>query len=248
MLTPLEPSIDINDDLSLTLPFYLPDKKSKYQGEFGNVFIDNSPDYYRPNRRPPLKPISTTIGKIILRSIYFFYYNIHLAANSISAFERRYRLCSTLVDQPPRLPSPPLIIDSNERLPHMLLKESDEAHDDESIVSNSPLIDHENLINDIETENIQLLKTLSYNRDLRSLSPVIAYDDPLLVKNSDPLIKSAMCTSSTALDIKTELNDINLPPGGNESEKKDRPLVEGTDKVNQFTSFLFNHKYVIIYF
>lgn len=63
MLTPLEPSIDINDELSLQLPFKLSDKKSKYLGDFGHVFIENIQDYYRPNRRPPLKPIASTLGE-----------------------------------------------------------------------------------------------------------------------------------------------------------------------------------------
>jgi hypothetical protein len=66
MLTPLEPSIDISNELSLTLPFNLPDKKYQYQGEFGHVFIENINDHYRPNRRPPIKPISSTI-----RMFYF---------------------------------------------------------------------------------------------------------------------------------------------------------------------------------
>jgi hypothetical protein len=65
MLTPFEPSIDINNELSLSLPFNLPDKKYPYQGEFGHVFIDNIQDYYRPHRRPPIKPISLTIRKFI---------------------------------------------------------------------------------------------------------------------------------------------------------------------------------------
>jgi hypothetical protein len=63
MLTPLEPSIDINNELSVSLPFNLPDKKYQYQGEFGHVFIENINDYYRPHRRPPIKPISSTIRK-----------------------------------------------------------------------------------------------------------------------------------------------------------------------------------------
>ena len=73
MLTPLEPSIDINNELSITLPFNIPEKKSSYQGEFGNVFIENLPDYYRPNRRPPppqIKPISSTHRML---SFCFFY-------------------------------------------------------------------------------------------------------------------------------------------------------------------------------
>ncbi len=63
MLTPLEPSIDINNELSITLPFNLPEKKYQYQGEFGHVFIENINDYYRPHRRPPIKPISSIIRK-----------------------------------------------------------------------------------------------------------------------------------------------------------------------------------------
>lgn len=66
MLTPLEPSIDINNELSLSLPFNIPDKKHQYQDEFGHVFIANINDHYRPNRRPPIKPISSTI-----RMFYF---------------------------------------------------------------------------------------------------------------------------------------------------------------------------------
>jgi hypothetical protein len=62
MLTPMEPAIDINNELSLPLPFNLSEKKSSFQGEFGDIFIENIPDCYRPNRRPPVKPLSLTLG------------------------------------------------------------------------------------------------------------------------------------------------------------------------------------------
>jgi hypothetical protein len=52
MLTSLEPSIDINNELSLSLSFDLPDKKHSYQGEFGHVFIENIQDFYRPQIKP----------------------------------------------------------------------------------------------------------------------------------------------------------------------------------------------------
>ena len=61
MLIPLEPSIDINNELSLCLPFDLSDKKYSYQGEFGHVFIENINDYYRPHRRPPPKSTLSTV-------------------------------------------------------------------------------------------------------------------------------------------------------------------------------------------
>ena len=73
MLTPLEPPIDINNELSLSLPFDLPEKKYQHQGEFGHAFIENIHDYYRPHRRPPPKPIPSTIGKFILFSINKIY-------------------------------------------------------------------------------------------------------------------------------------------------------------------------------
>lgn len=63
MLTPLEPSIDINNELSLTLPFDTPDKKFQYQGDFGNAFIEGIQDHYRPHRKPPAKPVSSTTCK-----------------------------------------------------------------------------------------------------------------------------------------------------------------------------------------
>src|SRR5689334_3221949 len=170
MLTPLEPSIDINNELSLSLPFNIPDKKHSYQGEFGNVFIDNIQDHYRPHRRPPIKPISSTIHP-----------------NSLSALERRYRICSTLLDHPPSLPSPPLAIDSSDKLSgYLLQEENNNIRDDESIISTSTLADDDNIINNIETENLQLLKNLSSNQDLRSLSPVFPSNDlSIITKNSE---------------------------------------------------------------
>ncbi|CAF1210250.1 unnamed protein product [Rotaria sordida] len=221
MLTPLEPSIDINNDLSLSLPFDLPDKKYQYQGEFGNVFIENISDHYRPYRKPPVKPISSIIS-----------------SNSLSMLERRYRLCSTLLDHPPNLPSPPLTVDSNDKLSELLIKEqNNDIRDDESIISTSTLADDDHIINNMETENIQLLKTLSSNNDLRSLSPVLISNDILTTKNSELLLApSATTTTATStVDIKKEINDTpvtSAPPGGNELEKKDRPIVEGTDKVS----------------
>ncbi|CAF3505803.1 unnamed protein product [Adineta steineri] len=218
MLTPLEPSIDINNELSLSLPIDVPEKKYSYQGEFGHAFIENINDYYRPHRRPPLKPIPSTI-----------------ATNPLSALERRYRICSTLLDHPPSLPSPPLIIDSNDKLSNLLIKEEiNDIRDDESIISTSTIADDDdNILNNIQTENAKLLKTLSSNHDLRSLSPVLISNDMLTTKNSELLPTSS--TAISTVDIKKEPNDTpvtSAPPGGNELEKKDRPLVEGTDKVS----------------
>ena len=222
MLTPLEPAIDISNDLSLSLPFEI-SEKSKFQGDFGQVFIDSVQDYYRPHRRPPLKHVPSIAN----------------AAQSLSALERRYRLCSTLLDHPPSLPSPPLALDTNDKLPDLLSKEPTDIRDDESVVSTSTLADDENLINDIETENIQLLKTLSYNRELRSLSPLLTFNDLSTTKNSElpPATSTAMTpmtttATPTTVDIKTEMSETSAPPGGNELEKKERPLVEGTDKVS----------------
>lgn len=62
MLTPLEPSIDINNELSLALPFNIPEKKYSSQGAFGHIFVETLADYYRPNRRPPIKPLSLALG------------------------------------------------------------------------------------------------------------------------------------------------------------------------------------------
>jgi len=124
------------------------------------------------------------------------------------------------------LPSPPLAIDSNDKLSDLLIKEqNNDIRDDESIISTSTLADDDN----IQTDNLQLLKTLSSNNnDLRSLSPVLIST----TKNSE----SSSTTEIPTVDIKKETNDTtatSAPPGGNELEKKDRPLVEGTDKVNK---------------
>jgi hypothetical protein len=80
MLTPLEPSIDISNELSLSLPFNLPDKKHSYQGEFGHVFIETISDYYRPHRRPPIKPISATIREFLSfeKQIYFAIFQLQI--------------------------------------------------------------------------------------------------------------------------------------------------------------------------
>ena len=83
MLTPLEPLIENKEDSD--------EKKSNYRGEFGDVFIENLHDYYRPNRRAP--PI--------------------IIPNSLSSLERRYRLCS---DRPSSLPSPPLFPNISDKL------------------------------------------------------------------------------------------------------------------------------------
>jgi hypothetical protein len=153
-----------------------------------------------------------------------------LASNSLSALERRYRICSTLLDHPPSLPSPPLATDSNDKLSDLLVKEQNDIRDDESIISTSTLADDDNIINDIETENIQLLKSLSYNHDKRALSPVLIPNDVSTTKNSE-----LPSPPPSTVDIKKEVNETSTPPGGNELEKKDRPLVEGTDKVNRIS-------------
>jgi len=189
MLTPLEPIINIKNDLS----FNFSQQQSKYQGEFGDIFIENTIDYYRPYRRVPPKSLST--------------------------FERHYRLYSNLLEHPPCLPSPPLMINSSEKL-FELTKDKIEINDDESIISTSTLADDDYLINDIQTENIYLLKTLSssYDNDLRSISPV-------LISNENQL-----STIIKKFD-ETTINQI---------EKNDRPLVDGTDKVNkQFFSITY---------
>ncbi|CAF1682442.1 unnamed protein product, partial [Adineta ricciae] len=82
-------------------------------------------------------------------------------------------------------------------------------------------------------ENNQLLKTLSSNNDYRSLSPVFISDEGSSTKNSESLLS---LPANSSVDIKQEMNDATVtnvpPPGANELEKKDRPLVEGTDKVS----------------
>lgn len=225
MLTPLEPAIDINNELSLPLPFNLPEKKSSSQGEFGHVFIENIPDYYRPNRRPPIKPISLTLGMSSSPTVnHLNLRHLFLANNSLSALERRYRICSTLLDHPPSLPSPPLAINSNEKFSYFFSKDQTiDIRDDESIISTSTLADDDYLLNNNENDTVQLLKTLSSNPDLRSLSPVL----------SSPTTKNSESSTTLPLgEIKKEVNDTSAPPGGNELEKKDRPLVEGTEKVS----------------
>lgn len=169
MLTPVEPTIEHKDDFI----FRFMEKKYSHQGQLGDVFIENLSDYYRPNRRAP--PI--------------------IKPRSLSALERRYRLCSTLLDRPPSLPSPPLMTNISERLSVF--------QDDESIVSNSTIIDDDDdneFIDDIQTENMHLLQALSssYDSQLRPLSPVCI---------------------TTKLDKSSTTND--------------RPIVDGTDKVNR---------------
>lgn len=152
MLTPIEPIIDVKNDLILNFST----KKSKYQGEFGDVFIENIPDYYRSYRRRPL----------IVQS------------NSLS--ERHFRLCSNILDQPPSLPSSPLMINSSEKL----IELTNDIHDDddESIISASTdNEDADDLINNIQTDHNYLLKTLSAScdQDLCPLSPVFIAQDEL---------------------------------------------------------------------
>lgn len=178
MLTPLEPLIEKSNEISL--PFKISDQTPNYQGELGNILIENISDHYRPYRK----------------------YSSALSKKSSSTLERSYRLCSNFPDQPPRLPSPPLFINSCEKLPE-LTEERNELCHDESIISTSTIADDDDFINDIETENIHLLKTLSSScdKDLRSLSPVFLSDGYDLSAN-----------------MKTD----------------DQPIVEGTDKVNDF--------------
>ncbi|CAF4887148.1 unnamed protein product, partial [Rotaria magnacalcarata] len=54
-------------------------------------------------------------------------------------------------------------------------KEQNDLYHNESIISTSTLADDENYINDIETENKYLLKTLfsPCDKDLRLLSPIL---------------------------------------------------------------------------
>ncbi|CAF1068255.1 unnamed protein product [Didymodactylos carnosus] len=70
----------------------LSDKQYNSEGDFGDVYIETIDDYYRPD------PLS-----------------------ALSALERRYRVCSTLFDHPPKLPSPPLTLDSCEKVRELLL-------------------------------------------------------------------------------------------------------------------------------
>ncbi|CAF3790913.1 unnamed protein product [Rotaria sp. Silwood1] len=193
MLTSLEPIIDSTSDLFLPFKFF--DKELKYQGEFGDIFIENINDYYRPNR-----PIS-------LKS----------STNLLSTHERHYRICSNILDQPPNLPSPPLIVNSSEKLSELTQEQNDLCNDD-SIISPSTLADDDNFINDIQTENIHLLNTLSssYDKNLRLLSPT-------LLSNENEL--------STKINQFNETT-INKPTDDKKFERNDRPLVEGIDKVS----------------
>ncbi|CAF3886677.1 unnamed protein product [Rotaria sp. Silwood2] len=193
MLTPLEPMFDSNNELFLTFQFS--DKKSNYEGEFGNIFIENINDNYRPNRQISSKSLT----------------------NSSSALERHYRICSNFLDQPPNLPSPPLMINSSEKLSE-LTKEQNNMCNDESIISASPLATDDNFINDVQTENMHLLKTLSSSsdRNLQLLSPI------LLSNENELSIKTNQFNETT----------INKPSDDNKFEKNDRPLVEGIDKVS----------------
>ncbi|UJR10319.1 hypothetical protein I4U23_014525 [Adineta vaga] len=181
MLTPVEPLIDLSKELPLSMNFSNI-KKHQYQGEFGDIFIDDMNDYYRSYRRAPPKPI----------------------INPLSSLERRYRLCSNLLDRPPCLPSPPLQIDSSDKLSE-LMKQNSNFQDDESIISTSTMAENEDLINDIQTENFHLLKTLSTSddHDYRPLSPILMSNESL----------------STIISPKL-------------SSENDQPLVDGTEKVS----------------
>lgn len=155
-----------------------------------------------------------------------------LANNSLSALERRYRLCSTLLEHPPSLPSPPLAINSNEKFSYFFGKEStNDIRDDESIISTSTLADDDYLPNNNEKDTLQLLKTLSSNHDFRPLSPVLTSSS----SSSETTKNSELPTPATSLpigEIKKEVNETSELPDGNELEKKDRPLVEGPEKVS----------------
>ena len=194
MLTPLEPLIDINNEFSLTVPLNLSEKKSSFQGDFGHVFIENMSDYYRPSRHappPPKKPLALLLAN----------------NNSQSTLERHYRICSTLLEHPPNVPSPPLAINTTEKLTNLLVKESmNEIRDDESIVSTSTLADDD----DNQTDTYRLLKTLTSNQDSRPLSPIF---DSSTIKNSE-------LATLPLKEIKQEVNDT------------DGPLVDGTDKIS----------------
>ncbi|CAF0790054.1 unnamed protein product [Rotaria sordida] len=194
-LTPIEPMIDNTDEL--LLPFKFSNKKLRNQGEFGNIFIENINDYYRPNRQ------------ILSKSF----------TNSLSTLDRHYRICSNLLDQPPNLPSPPLIMNSSEKL-FELTKEQNDLCNDESIISTSTLADDDNFINDIQTENIHLLKTLSssssYDKNLRLLSPILLSNENELSTNMNQFNETT---------VKQSADD-------NKFEKNDRPIVEGIDKVS----------------
>ena len=150
--------------------------------------------------------------------------------------ERRYRLCSTLLEHPPSLPSPPLAINSNEKFSYFFGKEStNDIRDDESIISTSTLADDDYLLNNNEHDTRQLLKSLSSNHDFRPLSPVLTSSSsssaPPTTKNSE--LPTPAATSLPIGEIKKEVNDTSAPPpGGNELDRKDRLLVEGTEKVS----------------
>ncbi|CAF1000074.1 unnamed protein product [Adineta ricciae] len=184
MLTPVEPLIDVSNELCLSVNFSST-KKYSFQGEFGDVFLDDITDYYRPHRRAPPKPIKA------------------------SPLERRYRLCSNVLDRPPCLPSPPLQINTSEKL-SVLINENSNLCGDESIVSTSTIADDEDLMNDIQTENHYLLETLS-NNDFRALSPVFIPNetqssmmpDILSSENDQPLVEGSEKVSVT-LTLTTE--------------------------------------------
>ena len=143
---------------------------------------------------------------IFLKNKFDFFEFLFVVTNPLTALERRYRICSTLLDHPPNLPSPPLAIDSSDKLSDLLVKEqNDNIRDDESIISTSTLADDDNIINNIQTENVQLLKTLSSNHDLRPLSPVFISNDLSTIKNSE--------STAPIVDIKKEPTDTIVPPG-----------------------------------
>ena len=87
------------------------------------------------------------------------------------------------------------------------------------------------------------MKTLSSNNDLRCLSPVLTHNDASTTKDND----SFLSLSSPTVDIQKEINDgtittTNVESDGNELEKKDRPIVDGTNKVVRLkTRISMNH-------
>ena len=111
MLTPIEPMIDIKDDLSYS---FVSEQKSKYQGNFGDIFIDTLTDFYRPTHRAP--PI--------------------LLPKSLSTLERHFRLCTNFLTEPPKLPAPPLIDNISEKLFEI-------SNNEDSILSSSSIDDND---------------------------------------------------------------------------------------------------------
>lgn len=169
MLTPVEPTIDIKGDLSVTSAS---EQKFKYRGDFGDLFLDNLTDFYRPNRRaPPL-----------------------LIPKSLSTLERHYRLCTNFLDQPPSLPSPPLMMNIVEKFEECL------THED-SILSSSSM-------DDDQDENLLHTLASSYDPDLRPLSPVFtsnALQEPVqpMVDGIDKVSVTLTLTTEAANNVQS---------------------------------------------